>query len=88
MANYNTFLVQSTKGKNLMVTSSARKASRLLAIGIRVEVWSNNAKIKTIYHRTRRELDDYISAERAYIRAKQAAAEQKNKTRRGRPWSR
>lgn len=82
MARYNTFLVLSTKGKPLLVTSSARKARQLLQPGIRVEVWSANARAETIYTRTRKELDKYVAAERDYIRAKQAAAEMRNKKRR------
>lgn len=81
MANYNTFLVVSTKGKPLLVTSSARKAHKLLKQGVRVEVWSANEKKETIYNRTRRVLDKYITAEREYIRNKQAAAERRNKRR-------
>lgn len=81
MAKYNTFLVLSTKGKPLLVTSSARKARQMLQTGVRVEVWSANDRAETIYHRTRRELDKYVTAEREYIRNKQAAAEQRNKRR-------
>lgn len=84
MASYNTFLVLSTKGRPLLVTSSARKARQQLQTGVRVEVWSANAKAETIYHRTRSLLDKYVTAERDYIRAKQAAAEQRNKRRRKR----
>ena len=82
MAKYNTFLVLSTKGRPLLVTSSARKARKLLQTGIRIEVWSANAKEETIYHRTRTRLERYVAAEREYIRAKQAAAERRNKRRR------
>lgn len=82
MAAYNTFLVLSTKGQPLLVTSSARKAGNLLQPGVRVEVWSANAKAETIYHRTRALLDKYVAAEREYIRAKQEAAERRNKRRR------
>lgn len=84
MARYNTFLVLSTKGRPLLVTSSARKASRMLQTGVRVEVWSANARTETVYQRTRSQLDKYVAAERDYIRAKQAAAEQRNKRRRKR----
>lgn len=83
MAKYNTFLVLSTKGQPLLVTSSARKACKLLQTGIRVEVWNANAKAETVYHRTRAHLDKYVEAEREYIRAKQAAAERRNKKRKG-----
>lgn len=82
MAKYNTFLVLSTKGRPLLVTSSARKARKLLQTGIRIEVWSANAKEETVYHRTRSRLERYVAAEREYIRAKQAAAERRNKRRR------
>ena len=82
MAKYNTFLVLSTKGKPLLVTSSARKARKLLQTGIRIEVWSANAKVETVYHKTRTLLEKYVTAEREYIRAKQEAAERRNKRRR------
>ena len=82
MAAYNTFLVLSTKGQPLLVTSSARKARHLLQTGVRVEVWNANAKAETVYHRTRALLDKYVAAEREYIRAKQEAAEKRNKRRR------
>lgn len=83
MAKYNTFLVISTQGRPLLVTSSARKAYRLLRVGVRVEVWNANTKTETIYRRTRSRLDKYVAAERDYIRAKQSAAEQRNKRRKG-----
>lgn len=82
MAKYNTFLVLSTKGRPLLVTSSARKARKLLQTGVRIEVWSANAKEETVYYRTRSRLERYVAAEREYIRAKQAAAERRNKRRR------
>lgn len=82
MANYNTFLVTSTKGKSLLVTSSARKARQQLQTGVRVEVWNANAKVETIYTKTRAALDRYVTAERDYIRAKQEAAERRNMKRR------
>lgn len=82
MASYNTFLVLTTKGQPLLVTSSARKARQQLRTGVRVEVWSANAKTETVYHRTRSLLDKYVAAEREYIRAKQEAAERRNKRRR------
>lgn len=85
MANYNTFIAQETKGgKTVIVTSSARKVKSLLAPGVRVEVWSENKKTETIYTKTRALLDKYVEAERAYIREKQARAEQRNKARRAR----
>ena len=84
MAKYNTFLAVSTKGRPLLVTSSARKARQLLQVGVRVEVWSANAKAETVYHKTRAKLDKYVAAERDYIRTKQEAAERRNKKRRQR----
>lgn len=84
MAKYNTFLVLSTKGIPLLVTSSARKARQLLQVGVRVEVWNENERTETIYTRTRAMLDKYVADERAYIRAKQEAAERRNRQRRNR----
>ena len=82
MAKYNTFLVMETTGVPLLVTSSARKARNLLQTGVRVEVWSANTKVETIYHRTIHRMGKYVTAEREYIRTRQAAAERRNKTRR------
>lgn len=85
MAKYSTFVVQQTKGgKAMLVTSSARKAKRMLAPGLRVEVWTENRKAETVYTRTSEKLNAYVAEEREYIRAKQAAAEQRNKLRRAR----
>ena len=81
MAKYNTFLVLSTKDKPLLVTSSARKARRLLQTGVRVEVWNENARTETIYNRNRAGLDKYVTVEKDYIKAKQAAAELRNQRR-------
>lgn len=85
MANYNTFIAQQTKnGKTIIVTSSARKVKSLLVPGIRVEVWSDNKKVETIYTKTKALLNQYVKLERQYIREKQARAEQRNKLRRAR----
>ena len=86
MAKYNTFVVQSTKtGRALLVTSSARKVERFpLSTGLRVEVWNENEKIETIYFRTREKLKKYTAAERAFIAAKQAEHEARNRKRRER----
>ena len=81
MAAYNTFLALSTKGRPLLVTSSARKARRLLKPGVRIEVWSGNSKTETIYSRTEHLLSKYVTAEKEYIRAKQEAAERRNRKR-------
>lgn len=84
MAKYNTFVVQQTRGgRAVLVTSSARKAKKLLTLGLRVEVWSENKRVETIYLRTARKLNSYIRLERDYIREKQARAEARNKARRG-----
>lgn len=85
MANYNTFIAQETKGgKAILVTSSARKVKSLLAHGIRIEVWSENKKVETVYTKTVALLDKYIQSEKQYIREKQAKAEKRNKLRRAR----
>lgn len=85
MANYNTFIAQETKGgRTMLVTSSARKVKSLLAPGIRIEVWSENKKVETVYTKTVALLDKYVQSEKEYIREKQARAEQRNKLRRAR----
>ena len=84
MAKYNTFLIVSTKGKPLLVTSSARKARHQLKPGVRVEVWNDNRKVDTIYARTEYLLNYYVEMEREYIRAKQEAAERRNRQRKNR----
>lgn len=84
MAKYNTFVVYDCKRrKNLLVTSSARKAKSELHVGIKVEVWNENAHIETVYSKTMRGLDKYISEEKQYIAKKQAKAELRNKRRKG-----
>ena len=89
MAKYNTFVVQRTNnGQAVLITSSARKAKKQLSTGFRLEVWSGNQKQETIYTRTAKKLDKYITAEREYIRNKQAAAEARNKARRARAYER
>lgn len=85
MAKYNTFIAQETKGgRTMLVTSSARKVKSLLAPGIRIEVWSENKKVETVYTKTVTLLDKYVQSEKEYIRDKQARAEQRNKARRAR----
>jgi hypothetical protein len=83
MANYNTFVVVDCKSKkSILTTSSARKSSRLLQTGFRIDVWNDNEKIVTIYAKDRTLMKPYIDAERDYIRQKQARAEERNKRRR------
>ena len=82
MANYNTFtLIDCINKKPLLITSSARKVSKLLTTGYRVEVWNNNELIEKIYNKNRLLLNPYIEKEREYIRNKQAKAEARNKKR-------
>lgn len=82
MANYNTFLViDCNSRKTLLNTSSARKASKELKTGVRIEVWNNNELVTKIYEADRKPLEPYIQAEREYIRKKQATAERRNKAR-------
>ena len=83
MATYNTFIVQQTRnGRAELVTSSARKAEQMLRPGLRIEVWSRNEKTETIYTKSRSRMLPYITAEKEYIRAKQAAATERNQRRR------
>lgn len=87
MANYNTFIVVDCNSrKSILTTSSARKSSKLLQKGFRIEVWNENEKIETIYNSDKKielgnPMSPYIEAEREYIRQKQARAEARNKAR-------
>lgn len=86
MANYNTFVVVNCNTrKPILTTSSARKANAELTVGVRVEVWNNNAIIEVIHEYDKRKekypLAPYIQQEREYIRKKQEKAEQRNKRR-------
>ena len=85
MSTYNTFIAQQTKGgRTVLVTSSARKVKSLLCPGVRVEVWSENKKVETVYTKTVALLDKYVQSEKQYIREKQAKAEKRNQARRAR----
>ena len=82
MANYNTFIVVDCNSrKSILTTSSARKSARLLEKGIRIDIWNNNKKIKTVYSTDRTPLKPYIELEKDYIRRKQKRAEERNKRR-------
>ena len=75
MAKYNTFVVIDTKTrKPVLVTSSARKAAKLLMPGIRVEVWCENKKVDTLYKRVGSALRCYIEQEEEYLRNKRRRA--------------
>ena len=81
--NYNTFVVIDYKSKNpILITSSARKANKLLEIGRRIDVWNTNKKIETIYARGNQKLLPYIELEKEYIRKKQKSATERNAQRR------
>ena len=80
MADYNTFLVVNTKTrKPILTTSSARKAAKILCTGYRIEVWNDNKLTDLIYSKDRGPLYKYLSAEKEYIRQKQAKAEERNR---------
>ena len=79
MANYNTFVVIGCKrNNNILITSSARKAKGELWKGRRVEVWNENARVRTIHARQSDWMDIYIATEKEYISMKQLAAEVRN----------
>lgn len=83
MAKYNTFVVcDCRRCKNLLVTSSARKAKGKLCTGIKVEVWNENTHVETVYSRKAKDLDKYITLEKQYIAKKQANAQRRNEQRR------
>ena len=78
MATYNTFVVIDCKKRTpLLVTSSARKANSYLTTGFRIEVWSDNQKVESIYSKNRKSIKPYIELERNYIRGKQEKATRK-----------
>lgn len=84
MANYNTFLVYDCKKrKPILVTSSARKANKLLKTGTRIDVWNKNTKIESIYESDKRRegnpLSPYIAFEKEFISKKQQKATKRNK---------
>lgn len=82
MAKYNTFIVYDCKKrKNILVTSSARKAKRLLKTGIKIEIWSQNILMNVIYLKNANDINEYVGIEKQYIAKKQANAELKNKRR-------
>ncbi len=75
MAVYNTFVVVDCKKRTpTLVTSSARKARGILAVGFRVDVWNDNNKVNTIYYKNQSLLGQYIKLEKEYIRQKQEKA--------------
>jgi hypothetical protein len=72
MATYNTFVVMDCKKRTpLLVTSSARKANSTLTTGYRIEVWSENRRMESIYSKNRKGIKPYIELERNYIKQKQ-----------------
>lgn len=87
MANYNTFVViDYNKRKNILVTSSARKAAKHFGPGIKIEVWNENELVERIYYAKSKYSKDYIlnyiAEEKKYISEKQKRAEKRNKRQR------
>lgn len=83
MAKYNTFVViDYKKRKNLLVTSSAKKANKLLRVGTKIEVWNENELIEVIHYAKSKYSKDYIwryiLKEKEYIGKKQKQSEKKN----------
>ena len=79
MAKYNTYLVCLCKsGRSILVTSSARKAVRMLEKGKRIEVWNENTRLRVVHQKTREQMKVYIRQEQDYLFAKQMAAERRN----------
>ena len=82
MANYNTFILYDCKKRRLqLVTSSARKATKGLEKGKRIDVWNDNEFVETVYSKTKCEMRKYVAMEKEYIAKKQAKAEQRNRRR-------
>ena len=82
MTNHNVFVIYNCKKrKNVLITSSARKAKSELRTGIKIEVWNESGIIETIYARYPKKMNRYISLQKEYIAKKQLNAELKNKRR-------
>ncbi len=82
MANYSTFVVVDyKKRKNILTTSSARKAKKLLTIGFKIEIWNKNLLSDVVYTKTINKLNEYVQNEKDYIKAQQKRAEERNKRR-------
>jgi len=64
--------------KNTFVTTSARKARNNFDFGSKIEVWYNDSCIETIYSKTLKEINKYVSLQRQHIGEKQSKAEQRN----------
>lgn len=80
MAKYYTFaIIDYKKSCNVLVTSSARKAKKILKSGLKTEIWNENSLIDIVYTRTKEKLNDYIALEKEYIAKRQQRAEQRNK---------
>lgn len=81
---YNTFVVINCKSRAVeLVTSSAKKAAKMLCVGRRVDVWNCNEIVERIHAKEKEKhpMAPYISAEREYIRQKQKQAEENNRRR-------
>ena len=81
---YNTFVVINCKSRAVeLVTSSAKKAAKMLCVGRRVDVWNCNEIVERIHAKEKEKnpMGPYIMAEREYIRQKQNRAEEENKRR-------
>ena len=78
----NTFVLVDTKSrKPVFVTPSARKCKNEFQEGYRIEVWSCNRLVETIYSRNIDDINKYVRLEKEYIAMKQKRAEERNKRR-------
>ena len=78
----NIFVVVGCQHRNvILVTTSARKAKKLLKKGVRVDIWSNNEYVDTIYFKQVDKFNPYVMYEKQYIGEKQRQAEERNRRR-------
>ena len=78
----NTFVLVDTKSrKPVFVSSSARKCKKEFQEGYRIEVWSCNRLVETIYNRNINDINKCVRLEKEYIAMKQKRAEERNKRR-------
>lgn len=79
---YNTFVVLDCKTRKiLLVTSSARKALKLLEKGKKIEIWSDNELQDVVYIKYSFKMVEYVSFEKEFIKMKQLKAEARNRKR-------
>jgi len=74
-------LIDTRSRKIALITASARKCRKLFRKGLKIEIWSNDSLIETIYNKNIADLSKYITQEKEYISNKQKRATERNRFR-------